>query len=50
MFPRQLVPSGIPRLIFQQAFKNIDDALRKIVGSTTERDCAEQPLWRLFLN
>jgi hypothetical protein len=32
-----------------QAFKNIDDVLRKEAGCTTELDCTEQTSWLLFL-
>jgi len=35
--------------MFQQAFKNIDDALRKESGCTTELDYTEQTSWLLFL-
>ncbi len=34
---------------FQQAFRNIDDALRKEAGCTTELDYTEQTSWLLFL-
>jgi len=44
-FPRILL--GIP--MFEQAFKNIDDVLRKEAGCTTELDYAEQTSWLLFL-
>jgi len=37
------------RSMFEQAFKNIDDALRKEAGCTTELDYAEQTSWLLFL-
>jgi type I restriction enzyme M protein len=37
------------RLMFAQAFKNIDDALRKEAGCTTELDYTEQTSWLLFL-
>jgi type I restriction enzyme M protein len=36
-------------LVFEQAFKNIDDVLRKEAGCTTELDYAEQTSWLLFL-
>ena len=36
-------------LMFEQAFKNIDDALRKEAGCTTELDYTEQTSWLLFL-
>jgi type I restriction enzyme M protein len=35
--------------MFEQAFKNIDDALRKEAGCATELDYAEQTSWLLFL-
>ena len=35
--------------MFEQAFKNIDDALRKEAGCTTELDYIEQTSWLLFL-
>ena len=35
--------------MFEQAFKNIDDVLRKEAGSTTELDYTEQTSWLLFL-
>src|SRR5256886_1638635 len=35
--------------MFQQAFKNIDDVLRKEAGCTTELDYTEQSSWLLFL-
>ncbi|WP_428408444.1 N-6 DNA methylase [Hyphococcus sp.] len=35
--------------MFEQAFKNIDDALRKEAGCTTELDYTEQSSWVLFL-
>jgi len=35
--------------MFQQAFKNIDDALWKESGCTTELDYTEQTSWLLFL-
>jgi len=36
--------------VFEQAFKNIDDALRKEAGCTTELDYTEQTSWLLLLN
>ncbi len=36
-------------LMFEQAFKNIDDVLRKEAGCTTELDYTEQTSWLLFL-
>lgn len=35
--------------MFEQAFKNIDDILRKEAGCTTELDYTEQTSWILFL-
>lgn len=35
--------------MFEQAFKNIDDVLRKEAGYTTELDYIEQNSWVLFL-
>src|SRR5437764_1854688 len=35
--------------MFEQAFKNIDDVLRKEAGCTTELDYTEQSAWLLFL-
>ena len=35
--------------MFEQAFKNIDDLLRKEAGCTTELDYTEQTSWLLFL-
>src|SRR5438105_1618468 len=35
--------------MFEQAFKNIDDVLRKEAGCTTELDYTEQSYWLLFL-
>ena len=37
------------RSMFEQAFKNIDDVLRKEAGCTTELDYTEQTSWLLFL-
>jgi hypothetical protein len=42
------VTNDIGRM-FQQAFKNIDDVLRKEAGCTTELDYTEQTSWLLFL-
>src|SRR5260370_3918689 len=39
----------IPPTMFEQAFKNIDDVLRKEAGCTTELDYTEQTSWLLFL-
>ena len=36
-------------MVFDQAFKNIDDVLRKEAGCTTELDYTEQTSWLLFL-
>lgn len=35
--------------MFEPAFKNIDDVLRKEAGCTAELDCTEQTSWLLFL-
>ena len=35
--------------MFEQAFKNIDDALRKEAGCASELDYTEQSSWLLFL-
>src|SRR5471032_2628188 len=35
--------------MFEQAFRNIDDILRKESGCTTELDYTEQTSWLLFL-
>jgi type I restriction enzyme M protein len=35
--------------LFEQAFRNIDDVLRKEAGCTTELDYTEQTSWLLFL-
>lgn len=35
--------------MFEQAFRNIDDILRKEAGCTTELDYTEQTSWLLFL-
>jgi type I restriction enzyme M protein len=35
--------------MFEQAFRNIDDVLRKEGGCTTELDYTEQTSWLLFL-
>ena len=35
--------------VFEQAFKNIADVLRKEAGCTTELDYTEQSSWLLFL-
>ena len=36
-------------VLFEQAFKNIDDVLRKEAGCMTELDYTEQTSWLLFL-
>jgi hypothetical protein len=38
-----------PAAKFEQAFRNIDDVLRKEAGCTTELDYTEQTSWLLFL-
>ncbi|MDO8599309.1 MAG: SAM-dependent DNA methyltransferase, partial [bacterium] len=35
--------------MFEQAFKNIDDVLRKEAGCSSELDYTEQSSWLLFL-
>ena len=35
--------------MFEQAFRNIDDALRKEAGCASELDYVEQTSWLLFL-
>ena len=35
--------------MFEQAFKNIDDVLRKEAGCASELDYTEQTSWLLFL-
>ena len=35
--------------MFEQAFKNIDDVLRKEAGCASELDYVEQTSWLLFL-
>jgi type I restriction enzyme M protein len=53
--PRELGPPANPvaakdgLALFEQAFKNIDDVLRKDAGSTSELDYTEQTSWLLFL-
>jgi type I restriction enzyme M protein len=42
-------PKKTPNLMFEQAFKNIDDVLWKESGCTTELDYTEQTSWLLFL-
>src|SRR6266704_3205291 len=57
-FPRPCPPETLPQrsnlaiippAMFEQAFKNIDDVLRKEAGCTTELDYIEQTSWLLFL-
>src|SRR3954464_14325225 len=43
------LPFLATRTMFEQAFRNIDDALRKEAGCTTELDYTEQTSWLLFL-
>src|ERR1043166_5467624 len=43
------IRSPEPPPMFEQAFKNIDDVLRKGAGCTTELDYTEQTSWLLFL-
>ncbi len=40
---------GSKTVLFEQAFRNIDDVLRKEAGCTTELDYTEQTSWLLFL-
>jgi type I restriction enzyme M protein len=35
--------------MFEQAFKNIDDTLRKEAGCTTDLNCTKRTSWLLFL-
>jgi type I restriction enzyme M protein len=44
-----LTDSTYPLTMFEQAFKNVDDVLRKEAGCTTELDYTEQTSWLLFL-
>ena len=37
------------RLVYEAAFKNIDDTLRKDAGCSSELDYVEQTSWVLFL-
>jgi len=46
---RPLAYNGRRALMFEQAFRNIDDVLWKEAGCTTELDYAEQTSWLLFL-
>src|SRR5437867_1875398 len=47
--PRSEPVVSIAARSFEQAFKNIDDVLRKEAGCTTELDYTEQSSWLLFL-
>jgi len=38
-----------PQEMFDNAFKNMEDVLRKEAGCTTELDYTEQTSWLLFL-
>jgi type I restriction enzyme M protein len=49
MKPIHLVGTEKATGMFEQAFKNIDDVLRKEAGCTTELDYTEQTSWLLFL-
>jgi type I restriction enzyme M protein len=44
-----MLVEGEDRPMFEQAFKNVDDVLRKEAGCTTELDYTEQTSWLLFL-
>ena len=44
-----LKKSTLKAPVFEQSFRNIDDALRKESGCTTELDYTEQTSWLLFL-
>ena len=46
---RPLAYNGRRARMFEQAFRNIDDVLRKEAGCTTELDYTEQTSWLLFL-
>ena len=53
-WPRQFIRhsgarDSIEIPMFEQAFRNIDDVLRKEAGCTTELDYTEQSSWLLFL-
>lgn len=41
--------STLTSLMFEQAFRNIDDILHKDAGSSSELDYTEQTSWLLFL-
>src|SRR5689334_8875976 len=43
------IPAPAGAHMFEQAFRNIDDVLRKEAGCTTELDYTEQTSWLLFL-
>ena len=45
----QPAPGFTRPFMFEQAFRNIDDILRKEAGCTTELDYTEQSSWLLFL-
>src|SRR5436309_12786515 len=47
--PRSKPVVSIASRSFEQAFKNIDDVLRKEAGCSTELDYTEQTSWLLFL-
>ena len=47
--PRSEPVVSIAARSFEQAFKNIDDVLRKEAGCTTELDYTEQTSWLLLL-
>ncbi|MSU59456.1 MAG: hypothetical protein EXS35_15010 [Pedosphaera sp.] len=44
-----VAPYDSATYMFEQAFRNIDDVLRKEAGCTTELDYTEQSSWLLFL-
>src|SRR3981081_4453720 len=47
--PGSALQAGTGQATFEQAFRNIDDVLRKEAGCTTELDYTEQTSWLLFL-
>jgi hypothetical protein len=47
--PPHVLAFPAPPAMFEQAFRNIDDILRKEAGCTTELDYTEQTSWLLFL-
>src|ERR1044072_8620345 len=49
MKPSRNGNTGMRMSNFEQAFRNIDDVLRKEAGCTTELDYTEQTSWLLFL-